>query len=305
MNRIKKRICRITGAALIFGILLGTFVLAEGEEAHGAEKKKKYFGLNEVYPITDARYLTTDRFLDRAGRILDYAAKHKYVYGNSMADPPCTDRKISCDRLVAATLWSLGFTDQPEGGVVVHWDDPKRDLGSFMKAHGFIESEGIENAKKGSILIVTDMHGGYKGHAFIVADVDGDSINMDGSNIKRYDAGMVWPEKSSGEYPKEPVEGCPYPLDHDVFVYNLPDAEESLYTSVYDYDYYISHYPSVKEITGADPGKVFSFFVNYGMDLGHTACAGFDVRAYKKQRGDLAELYKNDWRSYYLSYMNS
>lgn len=44
-----------------------------------------------------------------------YVTAHNggYRYGDSHTLPPCNDRIISCDRLIARALWNLGYTDQP------------------------------------------------------------------------------------------------------------------------------------------------------------------------------------------------
>jgi len=265
-----------------------------------------YFNLQKTYPISEAKYLTEDMIIDRAREILDFAAKNKYVYGDSQTTPPCTDKKISCDRLIASMLWSYGFTDQPKGGIVVKDESNEdHDMSSYLKKHGFTESIGMDEVKRGSILIVTDMRGHWKGHAFILGEMEGEEVSIpDGENVKRYDAGDVWAAASSnGDYPDEPVLGWPYPKDETVFVYNLPEITESDLEGVYNYDYYIAHYPAVRAITGGARKETLEFFFQYGINAGHQGCETFNVWDYIENQPDLKEIYGHDLRSYYYNYL--
>ena len=280
---------------------------AQKNQNQKQQTNKSYFGLPETYPVSDARYLTEDMILRRARDILAYAKKHKYLYGDSKTTPPCTDGLISCDRLIASVLWSYGFTDQAKGGIVVKDEGNERhDMSTYLKRHGFTESIGMDDVKRGSILIVTDMRGNWKGHAFILAEMEGDTVELpDGENVKRFDAGDVWAAASqTGEYPDEPVRGFQYPKDDTVFVYNLPEITEEMLEGIYDYNYYISYHPEVVKITGGDRDKTLRFFFNYGIDQGHQGCAAFNVFDYMDAHPELTVKYGKDLRSYYYQYMN-
>lgn len=97
------------------------------------------------------------------------------------------------------------------------------------------------------------------------------------------------------------------------FVFSAPFAfaEESKistyegidYSAVYDYDFYVYHYPEVYACFGDDDEATLAYFVKYGMDNGHMACSSFDVISYKNRYQDLRLEYGNNLRSYYMHYI--
>ena len=108
-----------------------------------------YLG-QEVGNSISAEDVTGEEIANRSLEIINYARTHGFKYGNSTAVEPCTDGIISCDRLAAATLWSLGFRDQSRGGFVVGNHE------SYLVSHGFEQSYGIGELKTGSIVKVVD-----------------------------------------------------------------------------------------------------------------------------------------------------
>ena len=76
------------------------------------------------------------------------------------------------------------------------------------------------------------------------------------------------------------------------------------YSSVYDYDYYISHNPDVRRVFGDDRVAALRHFVIYGMNEGRQACAGFNVRGYAYRYPDLRKAFGSNLQLYYLHYIN-
>lgn len=82
-------------------------------------------------------------------------------------------------------------------------------------------------------------------------------------------------------------------------VYNGVD-----YSSVYDYNYYISHNPDIAAAFGNDDVKALQHFVNYGMNEGRSASASFDVHSYRNEYADLRNAFGHDYKKYYEHYIN-
>ncbi len=85
---------------------------------------------------------------------------------------------------------------------------------------------------------------------------------------------------------------------------NMPVVSDSVdYSSVYDYDYYISHNPDIMSAYGGDRSSTLNHFINYGMQEGRQGCEWFDVNSYKNANKDLRAIFKNDLKSYYIHYI--
>ncbi len=76
------------------------------------------------------------------------------------------------------------------------------------------------------------------------------------------------------------------------------------YAKVYNYSYYLSKYPAVKNACGEDDFAALSWFVNNGMTDRHQASSSFDVRSYRNANPDLRLKFGVSWVSYYLHYIN-
>ena len=97
---------------------------ASGVIANGGEVcRKTYFRSN--YRIAgyglpkwgeEMIYTTPKKFIAAVKGVYEMARNGHFAYGDSKAMPPCSDGKISCDRLVARACWNLGWTDQPRVG---------------------------------------------------------------------------------------------------------------------------------------------------------------------------------------------
>lgn len=76
------------------------------------------------------------------------------------------------------------------------------------------------------------------------------------------------------------------------------------YSPVYNYTYYINRHGDVKDMFGADDAATISHFVLNGMSEARQASEEFDVQAYRRYNEDLDKAFGDDWKSYYLHYIN-
>ena len=76
------------------------------------------------------------------------------------------------------------------------------------------------------------------------------------------------------------------------------------YSSIYDYNYYVSKYPDIRAAYGLDDAATLAHFVNYGMKEGRQAKASFNVSYYKSNYADLQAVYGSDTAAYYTHYLN-
>ena len=93
------------------------------------------------------------------------------------------------------------------------------------------------------------------------------------------------------------------------YINSAPEKGTSIYggidySAVYDYSYYISKYPDLKNAFGSDKTKALQHFVNFGMKEGRQASADFNVYYYKNRYADLRKAYGTDLKKYYTHYMN-
>lgn len=77
------------------------------------------------------------------------------------------------------------------------------------------------------------------------------------------------------------------------------------YAGVYNYDYYTSANPDVKQTYGTDDAAVLAHFVNFGMKEGRQASENFNVWNYRGRYADLEAAFGNDLVQYYLHYLNN
>lgn len=76
------------------------------------------------------------------------------------------------------------------------------------------------------------------------------------------------------------------------------------YSPIYDYNYYISHYPDIKNIFEDDDYEILKHFIFCGMSEGRTASENFNVYIYKANYPDLQNAYGNNLTAYYMHYLN-
>ena len=157
-----------------------------------------------------AKDITIKEFLNSCKQVVDRARTGGWIYGNSTALPPCSDRIISCDRLIARALWNLGFTDQRRGG------ETCGSLDGYLSKHGFIRSTSFSDIKPGSIILVKHNGYNYWSHAFVAV-----SFNKNNFLTDRYDTGSNQRIQSV-----QPLKNLAWGYRRDVvLVYNIPEQE--------------------------------------------------------------------------------
>lgn len=77
------------------------------------------------------------------------------------------------------------------------------------------------------------------------------------------------------------------------------------YSRVYDYDYFVKRYPSIKEKYDGNDSKVLRYFVTTGMKRQVKAIKSFDVKSYRYGNPDLRRKYIYNYKQYYLHYQNT
>lgn len=75
------------------------------------------------------------------------------------------------------------------------------------------------------------------------------------------------------------------------------------YADVYDFDYYVEHYPDLKAAFGNNRIGALEHFVVYGMSEGRQARGTFNVAVYKNKYIDLQKAFGSSWKSYFLHYI--
>jgi hypothetical protein len=76
------------------------------------------------------------------------------------------------------------------------------------------------------------------------------------------------------------------------------------YSSVYNFNSYISRYGDLRVAFGNDDIRALAHFVAIGMKEGRQASDSFNVQTYKSNYADLRVAFGNDLRAYYIHYMN-
>ena len=130
-------------------------------DAHYDPKTWQVIGGSTTGTANNASQITPQQIIEKATEVMNYARTNGYRYGNSTATPPTTDKWISCDRLVAKTLWDLGFTDQGKGGFTCGNGE------KYLTEHGFVESHSFSDIGYGSIILVKHHGKSYWSHMFI------------------------------------------------------------------------------------------------------------------------------------------
>jgi|GEM_PF-1179135 len=130
------------------------------------------------------------------------------------------------------------------------------------------------------------------GNAYIPGTTDAEGVSYSGSENQC----LIFKIKS-GSYTFE-TENISVESKSDT-IYNGVD-----YSSVYNYDYYVTKYPDVKELCGEDKTKALEHFVNNGMKEGRQAINSFNVDSYAMEYSDVRQYCGNVMTEYYKHYMN-
>ena len=76
------------------------------------------------------------------------------------------------------------------------------------------------------------------------------------------------------------------------------------YSAVYNYAYYCSNNADLRNAFGPyDDDALLRHFVSFGMNEGRRASAAFDPSSYRLEYRDLRVAFGDDWRDYYLHYI--
>lgn len=76
------------------------------------------------------------------------------------------------------------------------------------------------------------------------------------------------------------------------------------YSSVYNFEYYITRYPDIKSVFGNDERAALNHFINFGIKEGRSAQENFDVYFYRSSYPDLVAAFGDDLVSYFYHYIN-
>lgn len=280
-------------------------VLQNAKDAANANRGYKVFDWDFKCVYDPFRW----KFLDSCQNVVDKARTEGWRYGDSRATPPCSDKLISCDRLIARAMYDLGYKDQRTGG------ETCGTLDSWLSAHGWKKVTDPAKILPGAVVGVHYKKNNYIDHVFVIV-----SYNHKAGTCTKYDTGcneriqskqpvtvkflewgpdrVFWaawnpPETSTLEPDqKEDKSGIKYPT-----TYNGID-----YSAVYAYSYYKKKYPDLQKAFGTKKNDYFKHFVEFGMKEGRQAKLTFNVQKYKARYADLQKAFGGNLPLYYKHY---
>lgn len=249
---------------------------------------------------------SVNTFLKSIKNVATIAKSNGWKYGDSHSVPPCSDKKISCDRLVARALYDLGYTDQPNGGITCN------QFPTYLYNWGFVGTKKKSEIKSGAVVAVGK--GDNIEHVFVV-----ESYNPSTDICNKYDTGSD-ERIRNGAYYKN-VKLVEWTNREFIAAWNVPSnlksssgtKEESAvsstmfngldYSPVYNYSYYKNKYADLQKAFGADEDAYFKHFCTYGMKEGRQASSAFNVQKYKSRYSDLRKAFGNNLPLYFKHYL--
>lgn len=246
-------------------------------------------------------------FLKSVKNVADMAKNNGWKYGNSQATPPCSDKIISCDRIIARALYDLGYTNQPKGGIVCG------NIPTYLYNWGFIGTTKKSEIKDGAVVAVGK--NGNIEHVFVV-----ESYNPSTDICNKYDTGSN-ERIRNGAYYKN-VKLVEWSNREFIAAWNVPDTLKGVssdnkattnktstifngldYSPVYNYSYYRTKYEDLRKAFGTKESAYFEHFCTYGMKEGRQASSSFNVQNYKSRYSDLRKAFGNNLPLYYKHYI--
>ena len=303
--------CGSSGADGDFGnatlTALKTFQKAQNLTADGLYGTKSKSALKALYKnkntaVVKSKTSTASKtFLQSVKNVAATAKKNNWTYGNSLVNPPCSDKIISCDRLIARALYDLGYTDQPKGGITCG------HIPTYLPKWGWTKVTDKKSIKPGAVVAVGS--GSNINHVFVVESYD---ANTDKCN--KYDTGsndrikkgaystnvklVEWSDKKFIAAWNVPSTLKNKTANNSTTVYNGID-----YSPVYNYSYYKQKYSDLQKAFKNDKTAYFKHFCTYGMKEGRQAIATFNVQKYRSYYADLRKAFGNDLPAYYKHYI--
>ena len=140
--------------------------------------------------VIDYCDFTIEDFVQEVAGVYQWAHNNHFQYGNSVTLPPCEDGLIACDRLISRSLWNLGVTDQPQGGVQVYMKGMDEEY--WFTRHGFIKINDTSLLQRGDIVFQQLYENGQPitiWHNFVLTAYD-PATEM----CEKYDCGHFTPE---------------------------------------------------------------------------------------------------------------
>ncbi len=245
-------------------------------------------------------------FLKAVKKVADKARKSGWYYGDSHSTPPCDDKKISCDRIIARALYDLGYTEQPGGGITIH------NMAPYLAGWGFV-SVAKSKILPGAVVAIKDKVDNTITHVFVVSKYDPKT-----EICNKYDTGADWRIQSKQPFKNVPLIEWPSARKF-MYAYNVPYAMKGTaayaaaqavktkayiyngvdYSAVYNYQFYRTNYEDLRKAFGNNEAAYFTHFLTYGMKEGRQTSSGFRVERYRSRYADVKKLFGDNLPDYY------
>lgn len=276
---------------------------------YGPKSKSALETVYKALSTTNQVTTSATTFLNAIKAVADQARSEKWTYGNSTSTPPCADKKISCDRLIARALYNLGYTDQPKGGIVCG-----KSIDEHLQKWGFTKVTDKSKIKSGAVVAVKNKNQTYVNHVFVVK-----TYNPTTDKCDKYDTGSN--ERIKTVQPFNNVKLIEWSDREFVCAWNVPNnlkinnnnSNNNTQTSNYVYNgvdyslvyndtYYKKKYTDLQKAFGNNKSEYFKHFCQYGMKEARQGSANFNVLKYKQRYSDLQKAFGENLPLYYKHY---
>lgn len=223
--------------------------------------------------------------------------------------------RVEAARRLGATLFvsihmNSADSDKAKGAEVYY---PNANYNPAISQEGKAAAQNILNE-------LVDLGLTNRGVKFLNAtsNSDGEGVYADGSTADYYS--VIRNSKKNG-FPGIIVEHAflsnkddAKQLESEAFLKQLGQADaqgilkycqtKTDYSPVYDFSYYVSRYPDLKQVYSSDRGGAMQHFINNGMKEGRQASSEFSVDAYMERYPDLKTAFGTNYPAYYMHYIN-